>query len=239
MFIPIKDYNPTRKPAVITIIIILLNVGIFLYQGIMTDLKVHVAQHALIPWEVSHFRSIEGPLGYAVQEYRGYQTPVPIKRESSPIVSLFFSIFMHGSIMHLLGNMLFLWIFGNNIEDTLGALRFIFFYLFCGVSASLVHVFFNMDSLIPVIGASGAVSGVMGAYLILYPHARVRTLVFFFIITFIDVPAFVFLIIWFIMQILFASSSSGIAWLAHVGGFLVGIMLIKIMKKKPIIEVIQ
>ena len=135
---------------------------------------------------------------------------------------------MHGSWLHLLGNMLFLWIFGNNIEDRLGRIKFVFFYLLCGIVASLAHVLFNLDSLVPVIGASGAVSGVMGAYLALFPTARVRTLVFLFIlVTTMDIPASVFLVIWFLFQFLSAGGGSGIAWLAHVGGFVLGFLLLK------------
>ncbi len=167
---------------------------------------------------------------------------VVYQRRVSPPLSLFFSLFMHGSWLHLLGNMLFLWIFGNNIEDRLGRIKFIFFYLLCGIGASLTHILFNMNSLIPVIGASGAVSGVMGAYMVLFPHARVRTLVFIFIlITTMDIPAAAFLAIWFIFQFLSAGGGSGIAWLAHVGGFILGFLLIKFLvdKKKPVVEILQ
>jgi membrane associated rhomboid family serine protease len=133
--------------------------------------------------------------------------------------------------------MLFLWIFGNNIEDRLGWLRFIVFYLLCGIGASLAHVIFNLNSLIPVIGASGAVSGVMGAYLALFPRARVRTLLFIFVlVTTVDVPAAVFLVIWFLFQFLSAGSGSAIAWLAHVGGFILGYVLVRIFLhgQKPV-----
>jgi len=147
---------------------------------------------------------------------------------------------MHGSIMHLLGNMLFLWIFGNNIEDYLGKVLFVMFYLVSGTGAALFHVLFNPNSLIPVIGASGAVSGVMGAYLILFPKAKVKTLVFIFIIvTFIDIPAGIFLAIWFVFQF-FYTGSGGIAWLAHVGGFISGGLLIYLVKlKKPVVQIID
>jgi membrane associated rhomboid family serine protease len=166
---------------------------------------------------------------------------VVYRRQVSPPLSLLFSLFMHGSWLHLLGNMLFLWIFGNNIEDRLGRIKFILFYLLCGIGASLAHVLFNLNSLTPVIGASGAVSGVMGAYLALFPTARVRTLVFLFIlVTTMDIPAAVFLVIWFIFQFLSAGGGSGIAWLAHVGGFVLGFLLIKFLvdTKKPIEETV-
>ena len=144
------------------------------------------------------------------------------------------------SIMHLLGNMLFLWIFGNNIEDYLGKVLFILFFLVSGTGAAFLHILFNLNSLTPVIGASGAVSGVMGAYLILYPKAKIKTLVFIFIIvTFVDIPAGIFLALWFIFQF-FYTSSGGIAWLAHVGGFIAGVSLIYLVKRrKPVVELVR
>ncbi|HEX7503130.1 MAG TPA: rhomboid family intramembrane serine protease, partial [Acidobacteriota bacterium] len=166
---------------------------------------------------------------------------VVYQRRTSPPLSLLFSLFMHGSWLHLLGNMLFLWIFGNNIEDRLGRIKFVFFYLLCGVVASLIHVLFNLNSLVPVIGASGAISGVMGAYLALFPTARVRTLVFLFIlVTTMDIPASVFLAIWFLFQFLSAGGGSDIAWLAHVGGFVTGYLLIRIFsdRKRPVVEIL-
>jgi membrane associated rhomboid family serine protease len=231
MLLPIKDYNPTKRTAYITIILICINTALFLYQAFLSDkpLEYHVATTAMVPYEVTHLKNI--PLGRDMLGRLVY-------RDINPFLSILTSIFMHGSLWHLLGNMLFLWIFGNNIEDYLGKMRFIFFYLACGVGASLIHILFNFNSTVPVIGASGAVSGVMGAYLILYPHAKVRSLVFlFFLITFIDIPAFVFLIVWFIFQFFYAGGGSGIAWLAHVGGFLLGVLLIKMMQRRPRIRI--
>jgi membrane associated rhomboid family serine protease len=236
MLLPIKDYNPTKRTAYITIVLICINTAVFLFQAVLSDkpLTYHVATSAMVPYEVTHLKNVDIPLGRdrfgRVVYFRG--------RDINPFLSILTSIFMHGSFLHLVGNMLFLWIFGNNIEDYLGKMRFIFFYLVCGAGASLIHVLFNFNSTVPVIGASGAVSGVMGAYLVLYPHAKVRTLVFLFIIiTFVDVPAFVFLIVWFIFQIFYAGGGSGIAWLAHVGGFLLGVLLIKMMQRRPRIRV--
>ena len=231
MLLPIKDYNPTKRTAYITIVLICINTAVFLFQAVLSDkpLTYHVATSAMVPYEVTHLKNI--PLGRDVYGRLVY-------REINPFLSILTSIFMHGSFLHLAGNMLFLWIFGNNIEDYLGKMRFIFFYLVCGAGASLIHVLFNFNSTVPVIGASGAVSGVMGAYLVLYPHAKVRTLVFLFIIiTFVDVPAFVFLIVWFVFQFFSAGGGSGIAWLAHVGGFLLGVLLIKMMQRRPRIRV--
>lgn len=257
MFIPLKDYNPTRRPAVLVILLILLNVSVFLYQGYLSrqhlqeplraanmeplawpsSLEYFVVRDGLVPAELVQGRNLEITVG---TDRSG--RVVTFARRVSPPLSLVYSIFMHGSWLHLLGNMLFLWIFGNNIEDRLGRVKFAFFYLLCGVGASLAHVLFNLDSLVPVIGASGAVSGVMGAYLALFPRARVRTLVFVFIfVTTMDIPAAVFLVIWFAFQFLYAGGGSGIAWLAHVGGFILGFLLVKIFAagKRPAIEIVH
>ena len=257
MFIPLKDYNPTRRTAVITILLILLNFSVFIYQAYLSDehrqrplrtsdlrplawpssLEYYVLKDGLIPRELKELRNVEIPLG---TDPLGHT--VIFRRQVAPLLSMLLSLFMHGSWLHLLGNMLFLWIFGNNVEDRLGALKFIFFYLACGVGASLVHVLFNLDSLTPVIGASGAVSGVMGAYLLLFPQARIRTLVFVFIlVTTMDIPAAVFLVIWFAFQFLYSGGGSGIAWLAHVGGFILGFLLVKIFSagRRPAIEIVH
>jgi len=256
MFIPLKDYNPTRRPALVVMLLILLNVSVFVYQsylsrehlqnplrsaGLQTlawpsSLEYFVLKDGLVPAELVGQRNVEIPVGTD----RFGQTVVYQRHTSSPL-SLLFSLFMHGSWLHLLGNMLFLWIFGNNIEDRLGRIKFVFFYLLCGVGASLTHVLFNLDSLVPVIGASGAVSGVMGAYLALFPTARVRTLVFVFIfITTMDIPAAVFLVIWFAFQFLSAGGGSSIAWLAHVGGFILGFLLVKLFLAggKPAVAIV-
>jgi membrane associated rhomboid family serine protease len=248
MFIPLKDYNPTRRPAVVVILVILLNFSVFIYQSYLSrehlqnplltsdlrplawpsSLEYFVLKDGLVPREFVRQQNLKIPVGMD-----RWGRDVYYRRHVSPPFSLLLSLFMHGSWLHLLGNMLFLWIFGNNIEDRLGRVKFIFFYLFCGIGASLAHVLFNLNSLVPVIGASGAVSGVMGAYLALFPTARIRTLVFIFIlVTTMDIPASVFLVIWFIFQFLSAGGGSGIAWLAHVGGFVLGFILIRFLEKK-------
>lgn len=231
MFFPIKDDNPTRRAAVLTVIFIAVNIAVFAYQYWFSQkpFVYHVGRTSMVPYEITHFENTPVPVG---KDRMG--RTVYVERDISPFLSLLTSMFMHGSFMHLFGNMLFLWIFGNNIEDYLGRISFIFFYLAAGVGASLIHVLFNFDSNIPVLGASGAVSGVMGAYLILYPHARVKTLVFVFVfVTFVDIPAYVFLVIWFVFQFFYAGSGSGIAWLAHVGGFVIGILLVKFLQRRP------
>ncbi len=237
MFFPIKDYNPTKNISHITIILIVLNVLIFIFQSYLASpgLPHYVNHYSMVPYEVTHMQNVK-----VLVDRDMFGNPEFQERDLSPVLSIITSMFMHGSIMHLLGNMLFLWIFGNNIEDYLGKVLFVFFYLISGTAAAFLHILFNFNSLTPVIGASGAVSGVMGAYLILYPKAKVKTLVFIFIIvTFVDIPAGIFLALWFLFQF-FYSTSGGIAWLAHVGGFIAGALLIYIAKKrKPVIEVLS
>lgn len=148
------------------------------------------------------------------------------------LLPFFTSIFMHGGIFHLIGNMWFLYIFGDNVEGRLGHIRYLLFYMCCGLAASVIHLFFNWHANVPTIGASGAIAGVMGGYLILYPRARVLTLLpLFFIFSFVEVPAFVFLGIWLVFQFLSAAATaegtSGIAWWAHIGGFIAGALLLK------------
>ena len=149
------------------------------------------------------------------------------------------SMFLHGGFLHLAGNMLYLWIFGNNIEDAMGRFRFIVFYILCGIAAALGQTFQNPDSQIPMIGASGAISGVLGAYLLLYPHARV--LVFIplgFFSTLVRLPAVWVLGIWFGMQLISSAFSNseggGVAWFAHIGGFIAGMALVPLMKRKNV-----
>ena len=146
----------------------------------------------------------------------------------SPLFSLFTSMFLHGGIVHIGGNMLFLWIFGNNVEDRLGHVRYFFFYLLAGVVATYAHVLTDTSSVIPLIGASGAIAGVLGAYIVMYPHARVLTALLFFFITVVELPAIVVLGFWFVIQAfqgvgsLGAENLGGVAWWAHIGGFAFG-----------------
>jgi len=156
------------------------------------------------------------------------------------LVSVFTSMFVHGGLLHLIGNMLFLWIFGDNIEDRLGHGRFIAFYVMCGIAAALAQVALNPNSLIPMVGASGAIAGVMGAYLVLYPHSRILML-FPFPVFLFELPAVVFLGIWFVVQFLNGINqlpvferdaiSGGVAFWAHVSGFVTGVLLVLLMKR--------
>ena len=218
MFIPLKDDNPTSRFPYVTVLFIALNILIFFFQILSPEgLQYHVLRMGAIPYEITHFSSVEVP-GVT-------RLPVPL--------TLITAMFLHGGFLHLFGNMLYLWIFGNNIEDFLGSARFTLFYLLSGLGASFDHIIFNPNSQIPMIGASGAVAGILGAYLILYPQARVLTLVFlFFFIRIIAVPAAFVLGIWILIQVLNIGAGGGVAWFAHIGGFLIGIALIKLFTKR-------
>jgi membrane associated rhomboid family serine protease len=228
LFLPLKDINPTRRRPVITYMLIATNILVFIYQlwhghG---GAKLVVGLGA-IPFEITRMTDLTGQVGMIIHE------PGP-----SPIfLTLFTSMFLHGGFFHLGFNMLYLWIFGNNIEDVLGPVRFILFYLAAGLFAHAMHIAADPGSIIPTIGASGAISGVMGAYLILFPQARVMTLLWIFIfIQFLYVPAYFIIIYWFALQLLRGFLSldkglgGGVAWFAHIGGFLGGIFLIFLME---------
>ncbi|MDH7494181.1 MAG: rhomboid family intramembrane serine protease [Candidatus Saccharicenans sp.] len=210
MFIPLKDENPTSRFPIITVAIIAVNSLVFLYQIFSPNgLEYQVLRFGIIPYEITHW---------------GMEATIP--RVFWPL-SLLTGMFLHGSLLHLAGNMLYLWIFGNNVEDFLGSVKFLFFYLACGIAASLLQVAIYPNSRIPMIGASGAIAGLLGAYLVLYPSARVKTLVFLFIyITVIYVPAWVLLGLWFILQLSNIGMGGGVAWFAHIGGFLAGLSLV-------------
>jgi membrane associated rhomboid family serine protease len=220
MFIPLRDQNPTSRFPIITILFIALNVVIFFYTLFFPGGPQYlIYRMGAIPYEITHFKSLM---------LVSYQTSEQIARLSPPL-TLITSMFLHGGIIHLLFNMLYLWIFGNNVEDFLGPFRFILFYLISGLGASLTHIISHPNSQVPMIGASGAIAGVLGAYFILYPNARVLTLVF---ISVIPIPAFFVLGLWFILQVLNVGIGGGVAWFAHVGGFLVGLGLIKLITRR-------
>jgi len=211
--IPYKDDNPTSLTPFVTIGIIVLNVLVFvaeLMQG--AGMKEVTYAYGAIPHSLMTFEKIQ-----------------PIH----PALTVFSSMFMHGGLFHLGGNMLYLWIFGNNIEDRLGHVRFIVFYLFCGVAAAYSHAFTAPQSMIPMIGASGAVSGILGAYVVLFPKAKVHTLLFLgFFVTTVQIPALIVIVFWAIIQFINGAISSrlheggGVAWFAHIGGFLIGLATI-------------
>ncbi len=222
---PLKDHNPTRTRPYVTMLFVAINVVVFLYEMMLGDrVGDFVAAWGAIPYELTRFEDLVGPV-----DGRFDHAPGP----SFIPLTLLSSMFMHGSVMHIFGNMLYLWIFGNNVEDVLGHAKYFFFYVACGVLAGFAHILFNPNSTVPTVGASGAVAGVLGAYLVMYPKARVLTLVFLGIfIRMMEVPAAVLLVLWFVMQSLqgFLSlgvreMSGGVAWFAHIGGFVAGAVL--------------
>ena len=214
--LPLKDDNPTRVFPFVTVLLILANVLAFLYEafGGSSGAQLTVSSLGLIPSELVH--GVDAPP----------HSPIPL------FLTPFTSMFLHASWLHLGGNMLYLWIFGNNVEEAFGVFRFLLFYLFSGLIAALTHVVTAPYSTVPVIGASGAVAGVLGAYAVLYPHARVLTLVPLFIfIRLAWLPALLILGVWFLLQILegiptlgAASDAGGVAFFAHIGGFITGIL---------------
>lgn len=225
--IPYRDENETQRPAVITAAIIGVNCLVWIFvqgAGSTFALAKSVCELGLIPGELT----LSLPVGAG---FRMDGNLVCLTDPGRQISHVFTSMFLHGSWMHLIGNMWFLWIFGNNIEDSMGRVRFIVFYLVCGLAAAMGQVFAGPASQVPMVGASGAISGVMGAYLILFPRVRVYVLVPLIIIfTSIAMPAWVMLGYWFAIQFFSGLSSvgeGGVAFWAHVGGFIAGIVLIK------------
>jgi membrane associated rhomboid family serine protease len=219
--IPIRDAIRSKNFPAVNVLIIGLNVVAFLWelaQG--PDLKDVFYLYGIVPLRYSNPEIAAHFTGFG--QYLPFLT----------------SMFLHGGFLHIIMNMWFLYIFGDNIEDRLGHIRYLIFYLFCGVAAGLIHLFTNWNSNVPTIGASGAISGVMGAYLLLYPRSKILTLVFiFFFIQFIEIPAFIFLGIWILLQLLSASFTpnnvGGVAFWAHIGGFVAGLIFIKIFDAIP------
>lgn len=245
--LPIRDINPTGTTPIATVAIIVVCAIIFIYQsaigmgeGFYAE-QSFVYRHGLIPYEISHLVQLVprpgGMPGLRRFPPRGggihlALSAIPVRGvgEAARLLYLpiIFSIFLHGGIVHLALNMLFLWVFGNNVEDAMGHVRFLLFYLICGIAAGLVHILANLNSQLPTVGASGAIAGVMGAYIVLYPRARILTLVpLFFYFTFMEIPAVIFLGFWFIMQLLMAGGGGEVAWFAHIGGFIAGLLLVK------------
>jgi len=267
--IPIRDMLPSRRFPTVTIALIAINLLVFLYQGylgtrppILSDWRwvqaaweerglepppgfaprridlpppftrttnrfsiaqdeLFISRYALIPAELLGGKDLPPTI------------PVPIW------LTLLTSIFLHGGLMHLFGNMLYLWIFGDNVEDAMGTVRFLIFYLGCGLAASSAQIAIAPTSTVPVIGASGAIAGVLAAYFMLFPHARVLTLIpIFFFIRLISIPAVILLGFWFILQVISGAGSlgteGGVAWFAHIGGFLTGAILVIPFRRKGV-----
>lgn len=246
--LPLKDENPTRRAPVLTVAILLACVGIYVaWQPSLSDETTVVPtaagpfelpedlafnlERAAIPCELVQGRpltvdEVRATFGVGVPDACdiGSPTSPPFLPDKSVWLALLTSMFLHGGIMHLAGNMLFLWVFGNNIEDHLGRVRFLAFYLVGGIVATGAHVALNLDSTIPVVGASGAIAAVMGAYLVWFPDAPVRTVIIFFLITVVDLRAKWLLGFWFVSQF-FINPNAGVAWAAHVGGFVFGVAI--------------
>ena len=206
MFLPLKDEHPGPNKPYATFIIIVLNcIVYFLSMGrTPQEFNIFIYKYGLIPYEIVHMTELTPQ----------YHWPILL----SPISSMF----THAGFMHLAGNMLYLWIFGNNVENHLGPVKFTIFYLVSGLAAAFMFVIFSPNSQIPLVGASGAIAGVMGAYMFLFPHARILTLLFlFYFIRIMRISAWVILGFWFVYQIFMsaAGGGGGVAWLAHVGGF--------------------
>jgi membrane associated rhomboid family serine protease len=231
--IPYHDENETQRPAVVTLVMIgLCALAWVLVQGAGSDLALarSVCNLGLIPGELTGL--LRAGVGFDMGG--GLTCVIDPGPQYSNILT---SMFLHGGWMHLIGNMWFLWLFGNNVEDSMTRPRFLIFYLLCGVAAALAQVWIDPNSGIPMVGASGAISGVMGAYLVLYPRVRVFTILpLGFFITTVALPAWVMLIYWMVLQVAggltsIGAEGGGVAFMAHVGGFLAGVFLIKLFAK--------
>jgi rhomboid family protein len=222
--IPLRDDNPTTIQPLVTVAIIVLCSLVFLWQ---------------ISLDGRGFEAAILSLGVIPAALFGGKTPPPELVVVPPPLTVFTSMFLHGSWMHLIGNMLYLWIFGNNVEDAMGHARFVLFYLFCGIAAVLAQALPNTDSTIPMIGASGAISGVLGSYLLLYPRARVLVLIpLGFYTRLVYLPAMAVLGFWFVLQLISTAyadpRSGGVAFGAHIGGFVAGLVLLPVFKYRHV-----
>ena len=213
--IPIRDENPTHSVPIITYLLIVINIVVFIFQTMLGSYNEQfLYQFALIPSDVAGFNSLES------------------------LANIFSSMFMHAGLAHIGGNMLYLWIFGDNVEDRLGSGKFLLFYILGGVVASITHIFTNPASNIPTVGASGAIAAVLGAYLVLFPRQKVLTLIpLGFWMRMTMVPAFLVLGLWFVLQLFSGVISlggpdvGGVAFWAHIGGFVTGVVLGSLLKK--------
>jgi membrane associated rhomboid family serine protease len=262
--LPIKDHNPTSRPAVVVPVLIGICVIVFLFvqptlralsgsdEERFADETNFMACRAVIPYEISKGELVlEGAErgdvrgqqavviaraqdGFADTQLEGLAEPC---RDKNVWLAIVTSMFLHGGWLHIAFNMLFLWVFGNNIEDRLGRVPFLAFYLLSGVAATYAQTLVSPSSTVPMVGASGAIAGVLGAYIVLYPRAYVTTLIVFFFITWVELPAIVVLGVWFVLQ-LFQSvgsvtgESGGVAYFAHIGGFVAGMVLLLVFRPK-------
>lgn len=215
--IPIRDINPTRRFPLITLVLVVLNVLVFVFELFLPSESVldsFAFTWGLIPAELMRLNPMA-------------------------IVTVFTSMFIHGGFLHLASNMLYLWIFGDNIEQALGSIRFVVFYLLCGIGAALGQVLVDPSSTIPMVGASGAISGVLGAYLLLFPRAEVESLVFLgYFVRLVRLPALVVLGMWILLQLssgllsLGMEATGGVAFFAHIGGFVSGLVLVLLLRRR-------
>ena len=220
--IPLRDNIPSKNIPIVNTTIIGLNSVVYLVELVQGE-------------SLTRFLYMYGlvPARYSIPEIAAYFST------GQQLFSFISFMFLHGSFLHILGNMWMLYIFGDNIEDRLGSIRYLVFYLFCGIASGCSHLLFNLQSTVPVIGASGSIAGVMGAYFLLYPNAKILSLVpVLFIPFFFEIPAFIFLGFWFVLQFFnaalsYGSSSSVIAWWAHIGGFLFGVIFLKLLSFIP------
>ncbi len=223
--IPLNDENPTVHKPVVTVGIILANALFWLYE-VGRGVTLSVLDYGAIPSWILHGMTdgrITLPNGMTALLHQ--EAPWPL--------TVLTAMFAHGSWMHIIGNMWFLWIFGDNLEDRMGKFRFTAFYLLCGLVAAAAQIIATPNSTAPMVGASGAIAGVLGGYILLYPYARVRCLwILFVFITTVRIPAWILLGLWFLSQFL-TPLDSGVAWVAHVGGFLAGLALVKLFVKEP------
>lgn len=237
MLFPIGDDNSERRiTPYVTYTLIAINILVFVFQ--LTD-ESFTYGFSVVPFEITQGVDLISNALYV----RGEMVQAPQAPGPSPIyLTLLSAMFMHGGFLHIAGNMLYLWIFGDNVEDRMGHLKFVIFYLFCGLIASATHIFFGPDSKIPSLGASGAIAGVLGAYLVLHPHRRIRVLLplgFFSQIS--ELPAIVVIGFWAVLQffggfgsIANTAQSGGVAYMAHVGGFVAGLVLVFLFRNADV-----
>jgi membrane associated rhomboid family serine protease len=229
MLFPIGDDNTERHIVpFVTYTLIAINVLVYF---VLQSSDAFTLGYSVVPAEITSGQDIEGVVRVGGQGLRLYGGPTPI------YLTLLSSMFMHGGLGHLFGNMLYLWIFGDNVEDRMGHIKFLIFYLLCGFLASATHIFFGPNSLVPSLGASGAIAGVLGGYLVLFPHQGVRVLAYMRVI---EMPAIIVIGFWGLLQFLNGFGSlgtrgegGGVAYMAHVGGFVAGILLVFLFRNPP------
>lgn len=234
MLFPLRDINPTETFPKATIGLIAITVGCWVFiQG--------TGSHPYLSQSVCAFGLVPASLTGSSKDLSMLMNSMCHPRDWNPNLGLITTMFMHGGWLHIIGNMWSLWIFGDNLEDELGPTKFLFFYFLCGIFATLFQIISDPDSILPVVGASGAISGIMGAYILLYPKSEIRTLLFVGFFMILQLPARVVIASWFILQLLFGvlsldSQSGGVAYWAHIGGFLTGIVSINLFGRRKSVE---